>query len=127
LHFQKLPHRKLQIFSEHLLTAWNRVLEKLIVAQLVNKFPAFCWTGGLIPLFTRVCYWSYPQPDESTLAWAKNTLWACPCLSVRRVFPTGVGNLHAQGSLLGHIVAQQWNRSHQCKNDPRRSNVLWSH
>jgi hypothetical protein len=30
------------------------------------------------------------------LAWAKNALWACPCLSVYSVFPTGVGNQHDQ-------------------------------
>jgi hypothetical protein len=57
---------------------------------------AFCWDPFLGVLHT--------------LAWAKNTLWACPCLSlsvcrsvgrsVSRALPTGVGNLHDWGSLL---------------------------
>jgi hypothetical protein len=34
------------------------------------------------------------------LAWAKNTLWDRPCLSVCRVLSTGVGNLHDRESLL---------------------------
>jgi hypothetical protein len=28
------------------------------------------------------------------LVWARNTLWACSCMSVGCIFPTGVGNLH---------------------------------
>jgi hypothetical protein len=61
--------------------------------------------------------------SHSIKVWATNTLWVRPCLSVYRVFPTGVGNLHDQGhcctignlySLLCnngigcHIFAQKW-------------------
>jgi hypothetical protein len=33
-------------------------LEKLIVTQLVKKFPDFYGTRRFITMFTRVCHWS---------------------------------------------------------------------
>jgi hypothetical protein len=38
------------------LTPWSRVHEKLIVAQLVKKFPAFYGTPGFITVFKRAHY-----------------------------------------------------------------------
>jgi hypothetical protein len=37
---------------------WSRVFEKLIVAQLVKKLPAFCGTRKFITVFTRARLWS---------------------------------------------------------------------
>jgi len=37
------------------LTAWNRVLEKLTVAQLLKKIFAFYGTQKSIAVFTRAC------------------------------------------------------------------------
>jgi hypothetical protein len=37
-----------------------------------------------------------------SVAWAKNTLWACPRLSICCVFPMGLGNMHDRFS------AHQW-------------------
>jgi hypothetical protein len=43
------------------LTPWNRVLlEKLIVTQLVKKFPAFYGTRRFITVFKRAHHWSLP-------------------------------------------------------------------
>jgi len=36
---------------------WSRVLEKLIVNQLVKKFPTFCGTRRFITMFTRAFHW----------------------------------------------------------------------
>jgi len=36
----------------------EQILDKLIVAQLVKKFPAFYGTWRLISVFTRICHWS---------------------------------------------------------------------
>jgi hypothetical protein len=41
----------------------SRVLEKLIITQLVKKFPAFYGTRSFITVFTRALHWS--------LSWAK--------------------------------------------------------
>jgi hypothetical protein len=38
------------------LTTWSRVLEKLIVAQLVKKFLAFYGNRRLIIVFIRACH-----------------------------------------------------------------------
>jgi len=41
------------------LTPWNRILlEKLLVTQLVKKFPAFYGIRKFITVFTRVRHWS---------------------------------------------------------------------
>jgi hypothetical protein len=48
-----------------LLTPWNRVfLEKLIIAQLVKKFPAFLETRRL-PCSEGPTTGRYPEPNES--------------------------------------------------------------
>jgi len=38
--------------------SWSRVPEKLIVMQLVKKFPAFYGTEMFITMFIRACHWS---------------------------------------------------------------------
>jgi hypothetical protein len=41
------------------LTPWSRImLQKLMVAQLVKKFPAFRETWSFITVFTTACHWS---------------------------------------------------------------------
>jgi hypothetical protein len=40
------------------LTPWSRVLEKLIFAQLVKKFPAFCESLKFFIMLTRAGHWS---------------------------------------------------------------------
>jgi len=40
------------------LTPQSIVLEKLIVAQLVKNFPAFCGTRRFVTVFTRTRHWS---------------------------------------------------------------------
>jgi hypothetical protein len=48
------------------MTSWSRgPLEKLIVTQLVKKFPAFYGTRRFITVFTRAHHWS--EPDEPNL------------------------------------------------------------
>jgi len=46
------------------LTPWSRVLEKMIVTQLVKKFTAFYGTRRFITVFTRLHHWS---PSWTTL------------------------------------------------------------
>jgi len=47
------------IYSAYYMAVWNRVLfEKLIVVQIVKKFPAFCGTQRLIKVLTRAHHWS---------------------------------------------------------------------
>jgi hypothetical protein len=47
---------RLQVFENRML---DRVLlEKIIVSQLVKKFPAFFGTQRFITMFTRACHWS---------------------------------------------------------------------
>jgi len=48
-------------------TAWNGNLEKLIVAQLVNKYPAFCATQTFISVFTELATGPYPELVTSNL------------------------------------------------------------
>jgi hypothetical protein len=44
------------------LTPWSRLLlEKLIVIQLVKKFPAFYRTLKFITVFTWAHHWYYPK------------------------------------------------------------------
>jgi hypothetical protein len=61
-------------------------------------------------LLQRGVYFSTLLDVLHVLAHAKNILWACPCLSVCRVFPTGVDNLHDRGSLLlnGNHLSHCW-------------------
>jgi hypothetical protein len=40
--------------------------EKLIVASLVKKFPAFYEIRRFITVFTTARHWSLPEPDHST-------------------------------------------------------------
>jgi hypothetical protein len=55
------------VFISTQLILWNRdLLEKLTVAQLVNKFPTFYRTGRFITAFTRAHHWSP--------SWATHTL-----------------------------------------------------
>lgn len=42
-------------------------IEKLTVAQLVNKWSVSYGFRRFICVFSRVCHWSYPTADESTL------------------------------------------------------------
>jgi len=49
--------------NTYTLTPWTRVLEKLIVTQLVEKFSAFYEARKFITVFTRSCHWS--------LSWSK--------------------------------------------------------
>jgi hypothetical protein len=85
----KLCEDQSKYFS-FLFTEWNRVLlEKLIVVQLVNKFPCFCGNRRFIIVFTRA--------RHSPVSWARLikskyfhlvSLWSillsafhlCPCL-----------------------------------------------
>jgi hypothetical protein len=46
------------IFITNQPTPWNRVLEKLIVPQLVKKFQAFYETQRFITVFTTACHLS---------------------------------------------------------------------
>jgi len=44
------------------LTPWSiALLQKVIVPNLVKKFPAFYGTHSFITLFTRACHWSLSQ------------------------------------------------------------------
>jgi len=45
-------------YNEIELTPWSRLLEKLIVAQLVKKFLAFYGIWRFITVFTRGCHWT---------------------------------------------------------------------
>jgi hypothetical protein len=48
----------------------SAVLEKLVVAQLVNKFPMFCGTAGIIPV----------SPKKVLFHWSnKNTILEIVC------------------------------------------------
>jgi hypothetical protein len=40
------------------LAPWGRVLDNLIITQLVKKFSTFCGTRSFITIFTRACHWS---------------------------------------------------------------------
>jgi len=51
----------------HYPTAWNGDLEKLIVAQLVNTYPAFCATQTFSYVFTEPATGPYPELVESYL------------------------------------------------------------
>jgi hypothetical protein len=63
-HHENLKSHRFNICPVYL-TLWNRVLlEKLIVAQLVKKFPAVYGTRRFITMFT-ACHWSCPEPYES--------------------------------------------------------------
>jgi len=45
-------------------TSWSRILlEKLIVTQLVKKFPAFYWTQTFITVSQEPATGPYPEPD----------------------------------------------------------------
>lgn len=48
------------------LASWSAVLEKLIVSQLVKRFPDFCGTQRFITVFARACH--------LFLSWAR---WIC--------------------------------------------------
>jgi hypothetical protein len=44
----------------------ENLLEKLVVTQLVKKFPAFYGTRRFIPVITDPTTGPYPQPNESS-------------------------------------------------------------
>jgi hypothetical protein len=55
-------------------TPWGTLLLKeLIVAQLVNEFPAFYLTQRFITVFTRACHWNLPRARsiQSTPSFSK--------------------------------------------------------
>jgi len=69
-------------FITYLYNTRSRVIEKLIVAQLVKKFSVFYETRRFITVFLRTCHWS--------LCWARwiqstslhpNSLWSISVLS----------------------------------------------
>jgi hypothetical protein len=105
------------------------------VSERVRACYIKTWTNSTIKYYNRLCLtaqlFSVIQflGNLDALAWAKNPLWARPCLCC--VFPTGIGNLHHQGVIVAlqwkptveHNVAQQWPRSHYCKN---HRDVAWS-
>jgi len=45
-------------------TQWSRVLEKLIVAQLIKKSPPFIEPEGLLPCSQDAGTGPYPKSDE---------------------------------------------------------------
>jgi hypothetical protein len=49
-------------------TPWSRVLEKLIIPELLNIFPTFCGIWRFITVFTRACNFSLflARPVQST-------------------------------------------------------------
>jgi hypothetical protein len=62
------------------LMPWNRVLEKLIVTQLVKKFLAFYGTPKFISVFTRAQHWSkswgiWIHPKSEALRKISLTSW----------------------------------------------------
>jgi hypothetical protein len=72
------------------LTPWRKVhLEKLIVTQLVKKFPAFNGIVSFITVFTKACHWSLPWArciqstpthptkfdTKNTASWTAGWLW----------------------------------------------------
>jgi hypothetical protein len=61
-----------------LLTSWNRIIEKLIVAYLVNKFPVFYGIRKFTTMFSRAHHWSL-----SWLTWTQCT------------FPSYFPNIHS--------------------------------
>jgi len=44
------------------ISPWRRILEKLTVTQLVNKFPVIYQTGQFTTVFSRAYSWSYTIP-----------------------------------------------------------------
>jgi len=48
----------------NLITPWSTVLEKLIVSQLVTKYPAIYGTQKFITSFKVPATCPYPQPDQ---------------------------------------------------------------
>jgi len=55
------------------LTPWSRVLEKLVVAQLIKIFRTSYWNQRFITMFTRAHHWS--------MSWARWT-YSPPSYSV---------------------------------------------
>jgi hypothetical protein len=55
-------------FCKYLLTTWCRIFEKLIVTQLVKKYPAFFMEyEGSLPCSQKPATGPYPEPAESSL------------------------------------------------------------
>ena len=54
-----------KVYKLMILTTWNRVLlEKLIVSQLVKKFPTYYGTQRFVPCLQELTIGLYPEPDE---------------------------------------------------------------
>jgi hypothetical protein len=48
-------------------TPWGGAfLQKVIVSEVVKKFPAFYETRSFITIFTKLYHWPLYEPDEST-------------------------------------------------------------
>jgi hypothetical protein len=50
------------------LAPWSKVLENLIVRQLVKKSPALYGSRRFSTVFTTPHHWPLPEPDESSHA-----------------------------------------------------------
>jgi len=57
INLQKIPSSLLSYFKDPNSMVYSD-LEKLTVAQLLNKFPAFYGTLSFITLFTTTCHWT---------------------------------------------------------------------
>jgi hypothetical protein len=78
------------VWYKYTLTPCNKdLLEKLLVAQLVNQFLAFRGTLGYVAVFTRTCHWSSkPPPLQPKCIYFKSTFISSSnlCLDLPREF-----------------------------------------
>jgi len=92
---QRSPNK----YLKDTLTPWNRdLLEKLIVTQLVKKFPTFCGIQTFITTFRRACLWSlswdrWTQPTPYHPISLRSILIGLPSGLFPSGFPTKI--LHA--------------------------------
>lgn len=55
-------------YNGGILTPSNNVLsENLLIAQVIEKVNACCWTGMLITMFRQACYWTSFELDDTSL------------------------------------------------------------
>jgi hypothetical protein len=57
------------------LTTWNKVLQKSIIAQLIEKFPAFMKREGPLPCSQNLVTAPYPKRDGSSIHVHPQTLF----------------------------------------------------